>query len=429
MRPFRKANLLIIGAGLAGTVLGIALARRGVACTVVDRGVDFRPQFRGEIIQPYGTLLLERLGLLDRIQSVGCARVTRFVSAFPMLDERPCAELRLNQSTDLPPYAVTCRHHLLYGALRTGLRQASGVELLEGWRVMGLSRRADGRWGVDLLDPAGGRARISSGLVIGADGARSLLHSVADFAVRTAEASTWLLGKVSRIAGPADATFHFCAGRRWVAYLFPVGKDTRRVSIHLPSEAVPRDREAREGSFARLLDDAGRALGVQSAGGEPVEVLQAVPAPVLRAGIRCRDGLCLIGDAVGTVNPITGHGLTLACHDAVVLADAITELGAARVQEQGALAERLAGVDAYRQAVQHYSDLLVEGCFAPWSDNRYRQLAAGFGAIPRLSLLLQDAPWLEQLIQTQRRISEILVARTEALTGDSRPQRRGCLPC
>jgi squalene monooxygenase len=419
--PTRHTNLLIIGAGIAGTVLGVALARRGLACTIVDRSLSFRPQFRGEIIQPYGTLLLERLGLLEPIQSVGSARVTRFVSAFPMIDGQPRAQQFVDPNTRLSNYAATCRHHLLYGALRTSLKQQPDVELLEGWRVVRLSRQPDRRWSLEMLDPSGGRARISAGLVIGADGARSLLHSVTDFGVRSAEAKTWLLGAVDRTAAPGDDTFHFCAGRRWAAYLFPVGRGTRRVSVQLPSEAVPMDRGDRERAFARLLGDAALALGMETADTETVECLQAVPAPVLRTGARCRDGLCLIGDAVGTVNPITGHGLTLACHDAVVLAEAVAELGGFGVEDQAALAERLAAPDPYRQEVQRFSDLLVEGCFSRWSEGHYRQFAAGFGAIPRVSLLLEGAPWLEQLMRTQQRIGAVLAELSQSLAGDPQP--------
>ncbi|MGW2914690.1 FAD-dependent monooxygenase [Streptomyces asoensis] len=69
----RDMDVLIVGAGPTGLVLGIDLARRGVRALVVERGEGLAPGSRGKGLQPRTLEVYEDLGVLDEILAAGGA--------------------------------------------------------------------------------------------------------------------------------------------------------------------------------------------------------------------------------------------------------------------------------------------------------------------------------------------------------------------
>ncbi len=59
-----RADVVIVGAGGGGAILGLALARKGVQVVVLEQASGPPGGLRGEIVQPNGQEILDRLGLL-----------------------------------------------------------------------------------------------------------------------------------------------------------------------------------------------------------------------------------------------------------------------------------------------------------------------------------------------------------------------------
>lgn len=66
-----ETGVIIVGGGIAGCALAIALARRGIACTIVERETRWRPTSSGIFIYANGLRALDRLGLLDEMCAAG----------------------------------------------------------------------------------------------------------------------------------------------------------------------------------------------------------------------------------------------------------------------------------------------------------------------------------------------------------------------
>src|SRR6266481_810513 len=60
-------NVCVVGAGPAGLMLGLLLAKRGVEVIVLEAHETFDREFRGEVLQPSTAHLLDELGLLEYI--------------------------------------------------------------------------------------------------------------------------------------------------------------------------------------------------------------------------------------------------------------------------------------------------------------------------------------------------------------------------
>ena len=59
----KTADVVVVGAGVAGAALGTVLARDGLDVVVLERQTRYRDKVRGEFLAPWGVAELDRLGL------------------------------------------------------------------------------------------------------------------------------------------------------------------------------------------------------------------------------------------------------------------------------------------------------------------------------------------------------------------------------
>src|SRR5213594_5118921 len=62
-----QTDVGVVGAGGGGAVLALALAKQGISTVVLDQAIGPPGGLRGEILQPNGQQVLDRLGLLGQL--------------------------------------------------------------------------------------------------------------------------------------------------------------------------------------------------------------------------------------------------------------------------------------------------------------------------------------------------------------------------
>lgn len=77
-RAMIETDVAIVGAGGGGAVLALLLAQKGVRSLVLERAAGPPQGLRGEILQPNGQRVLDRLGLLDTLPAQAVRSVHRF---------------------------------------------------------------------------------------------------------------------------------------------------------------------------------------------------------------------------------------------------------------------------------------------------------------------------------------------------------------
>jgi 2-polyprenyl-6-methoxyphenol hydroxylase-like FAD-dependent oxidoreductase len=165
VRPLRPVT--IVGGGLAGLTLGLALRQEGVPVTLWEAGRYPRHRVCGEFISGRGRAVLRALGLEERLAAHGALSATTasFHSATFSGEARPLPEPALCLSRHTMDALLAEAFVARGGELRAGERWAGDVSspgvvlasgrrpapLAEGWRWFGLKAHAIGvELGADL---------------------------------------------------------------------------------------------------------------------------------------------------------------------------------------------------------------------------------------------------------------------------------------
>lgn len=331
----REYDAIIAGARCAGAATAMLLARRGLRVLVVDRSsygadtISTHALMRGAVMQ------LARWGVLDAIKAEGSQPVTR--ATFHYGDEAVTVPIRPGDGVD----ALYAPKRTVLDPVLVDAARDWGAEVRYGVTLTGLIRSADGRVrGAALQDRAGAVSEVSAGLVIGADGVRSTVASLAG-------AETLVEGKAA-----AGVIFGYFAGLpnegyRWfyrpgmTAGAIPTSDGETCVFLALPA-ATLRDGTARpdERFRAGLAAIDGRLAG---------QVARAAPVGRLRlfGGVRgylrraTGPGWALVGDAGYFKDPVTAHGITDAFRDAELLTRAVASGTDQALEDYGYLRDAL----------------------------------------------------------------------------------------
>ena len=310
----------VAGAGPAGAVLALLLARAGIAVTLLEAHGDFDRQFRGDTLHPSTMELMDQLGLAGRLLELQHTEVSSVT--LPLGDGAISVAPFRHLRTRFPFIAMLPQPAFLKfitdeAAKYPNFRLVMGARVEQLLTERGVVRgvRYQGHDGIHEL-----RALLT----VAADGRFSRIRKLADFgAVTTSPPIDVLWFRLPR--RPSDTeeaqgkfrNGHFMImlnrGDQWqCAYLIVKGtfgklraggiEGLRRAVAETAPDFADRVDVLRSWKDASLL---------------------TVASDRLRRWYR--PGLLLIGDAAHVMSPVGGVGINVAIGDAVAAANALTE--------------------------------------------------------------------------------------------------------
>jgi 2-polyprenyl-6-methoxyphenol hydroxylase-like FAD-dependent oxidoreductase len=340
-----ETTCCIAGGGPAGMMLGLLLARAGVAVIVLEKHGDFLRDFRGDTIHPSTLEVMHELGLAEELfrlphqkapELTGqVGRATGTLADFRHLPVRS-PFIALMPQWDFLNFLA--RHAARHANFRLLLDTSAEGLIEEGGQVRGIRARHEKE-----------AIEIRADLVIGADGRHSTVRERAGLAVEVLGAPMDVLWfRLPRHEGdPSTTTGRFESGRIFV--------QIHRGDYWQCGYVIPK------GSFEGL-----KAKGLQAFQGEVASIsglplhrlaeiadwdqVKLLTVAVDRLRQWHRPGLLCIGDAAHAMSPVGGVGINLAIQDAVATANLLwqplrerrlTDEDLARVQQRRALPTRL----------------------------------------------------------------------------------------
>ncbi|MCQ3003314.1 2-octaprenyl-3-methyl-6-methoxy-1,4-benzoquinol hydroxylase [Pseudomonas syringae] len=317
-----RADLLIVGAGMVGSALALALQGSGLNVIVVDGGpLSVKPFDAQAMFEPRVSALsaasqriLQRLGAWEGIAS----RRTSPYGEMQVWDGSGTGQIHFSAASvhaDVLGHIVENR--VVQDALLDRLHDCD-IGLLANARLEQMRRSGDD-W---LLTLADGRL-LRAPLVIAADGANSAVrrltgtqtrewdyqHHAIVTSVRTSNPHRKTAWQRFTDNGPLAFLPLQREGEHWCSIVWSVTpKEAERLTA-LDDDAFCRELEqAFEGRLGLVLT---------------VDPRVCVPLRQRHAKRYVAEGLALIGDAAHTIHPLAGQGVNLGFLDAAVLAEVL----------------------------------------------------------------------------------------------------------
>jgi len=288
----RDCEVIVVGAGPAGIVTAIAARRRGLHATVLDSRTPPIDKPCGEGILPQGVAALSALGISLPPENCFPFRGIRFV------DEEHSARADFADATGLSMRRVKLHQLLVDRAME------AGVEF---------------HWGARVTRMDGGAVTTAQGKffykwLVGADGQNSRVRKWAGLEPRIVAKRRYGFCSHFQVQPWSDmAEVHWARGCQ--IFITPLAGQEVGVAV------LSRDPQFRlESALAHFPAIAKQLRKAQPTTRElgDTTILRILPAVT-------RGRAALVGDASGTVDAVTGHGLSLSFQQASALAESMQQ--------------------------------------------------------------------------------------------------------
>ncbi|MEV8315753.1 FAD-dependent oxidoreductase [Streptomyces sp. NPDC059900] len=339
------AQVCVVGGGPAGLTLAVELAKRSVSVVVLEQSGHFDRSFRGESVSPDSVWLLDRLGVLGRLDGA-----YQQMHRMEIVDSGS-AVLRAD-FTRFPyphPYPVEMPQPALLSALAgLGEEHAEHFTLLRKATAVGLVREGEGPvTGVRARTPDG-EVTVHAALTVAADGRFSKVREMSRLPYTRLPLErdvVWL--KLPFPAEWDDRTYRIRIEGDQHGLFIPTRPDSVRVGFNIPKGGLKELRAkglpALYERLDRLAPELSGAVRSEIRSWSDTSMLDIFTTLVPRWSC---PGLVLTGDAAHTLTPILGQGVNHAIIDAVTLAPLVERAFGAG----GSVAELARACEEFQQA-------------------------------------------------------------------------------
>jgi 2-polyprenyl-6-methoxyphenol hydroxylase-like FAD-dependent oxidoreductase len=308
-------DLVTIGGGLGASALAIAVARHGARVLVLEKEKRFRDRVRGESLVPWGVAEAHELGISDVLLKT-CAKEMPWV-------EMGWGPRNLAETTAQRMPSWSYCHPEMQSALLAEAENA-GAHVRREVAVQGLELRSGEP--IVIARSAAGEERISTRLVVAADGRGSAVRKWAGFASQKRFLPFHFAGVLlTGVAGRDDiVSFLFNPDLGAVAGIVP--QSQQRCRAYLGYSGERRLNLQGNDKLELFLEESKRVSPIVREAYAHVE--QIGPLATFETGESWvdrpyHDGVALLGDAAGTSDPSFGQGMATTLRDARVLRDAL----------------------------------------------------------------------------------------------------------
>ncbi len=353
----------IVGAGPAGAMLALLLARAGIAVVLLEEHMDFDRDFRGDTIHPSVMQNLCEIGLDDAVLALPHTEMRTITI---QTDDGPLTVADFGQLKAAYPFISFMPQKLFLERITAEAARYPNFRLVMGARVEDLVTEGDGDASIVrgvVYRGQDGWHEVRALLTVGCEGRFSRLRRLGGFTpITTSPPMDVLWFRLPRLANdPPDVVARVGNGR----FLILLNRDTQwQVAAIIPKGSYQELRAAGIEALHAVVTSAAPELADRVAMITDWKQVSLLSVASDRLAQWYKPGLLLIGDAAHTMSPVGGVGINYAIQDAVVAANVLYQplrdgrvetRQLAEVQRQRELPTRViqaVQVQAQRQAIR-----------------------------------------------------------------------------
>lgn len=323
-RLHHEADVLIVGAGILGTALAVALGNQGRSVLLLEKSLKEPDRIVGELLQPGGVRALEKLGLGGCLEGIDAIRVYGYnVSYYG-------AEVLIPYTDPADPTAKVEGRSFHHGRLIMRLREAAkanpNVTVVETTVTSTVeSRYTEEVLGVECLTNQK-KDYYFAPLTVIADGYGSKFRKQYLPRAPTVKSKFWGLELIDAVL-PSPGHGHVILSNCPPILCYQIGARETRILVdipeNLPSASVKNGGV--KGHFRNaVLPNLPACLRPSFQAAIEKGSFRSMPNSFLPSTTNKTRGLIFLGDALNMRHPLTGGGMTVAFNDVLVTQDLLS---------------------------------------------------------------------------------------------------------
>ena len=380
-RLHHDADVVIVGAGILGSALAIALADQGRSVILLERSLKEPDRIVGELLQPGGVEALEKLGLRQCLEDIDAIKVKGYdVIYYDEEVEIPYPEddsLSASPASSQPPSKSrpegrSFHHGRFISRLRTAALAHPNVSVFETTVASIItSTHTSQVLGVEATTRGSEPDFFFGGLTVIADGYASKFRKTYSRHTPTSKSKFWGLELIDAdlplpnyghvLLGDGAPVLLYQIGTHETRALVDIPEDTPTASVsaggvksHLRNVVLPSLPAKVQPSFSAALDKGS---------------LRSMPNSFLPPSTNKTAGLVLLGDAMNMRHPLTGGGMTVALNDVVLLRDLLSPETVPDLADTPVVLEKMRTFHWQRKNLTSVINILAQALYSLFAAN------------------------------------------------------------
>ncbi|MEM7501708.1 MAG: NAD(P)/FAD-dependent oxidoreductase [Pseudomonadota bacterium] len=298
-----SVDILIAGAGIAGSALACALRVSGLSVMVLEKSGAALDTARGDHLRPRTVELLERWGVLQNFLAAGAEkrRASRwFTNSGELLFESTFDEL------DVPhPYYLYLNHELIGEVMLRAALEDGRIRLERPIRNFWLERNDASGVAVRVGLPGGDELTVEAALMVGADGRNSRLRKTCDIPTHVHNYARPIAVYFAKQHGRgATNPLDVHLGERFMTVVIPRMGGDCKIGVPVDADLGRQLRSAEEDQQFELLAGVFPDLPVSD-----IRFADLYPPVYLRTDTWVSNNAVLLGDACHAMHPARSQGM------------------------------------------------------------------------------------------------------------------------
>ncbi|KKZ67148.1 squalene monooxygenase [[Emmonsia] crescens] len=399
-----EADVVIVGAGIAGCALAVTLGKQGRSVLLLERWLKEPDRIVGELLQPGGVRALEQLGLKDCLEDIDAIEC-HGMDVIYHGNEVPIQYPRDEQG--MPFRGRSFHHGRFIMRLREAARGTPNVTIVETTAVSVIHSSTDNEVMGVQCTTNGQKDYFFAPLTFIADGYASKFRKQYLPTAPQVKSKFWGLelidaelprknfGHVVLPDGPPILLYQI--GTRETRILVDIPENLPSASVqnggikgHLRNVVLPSLPKCVQPSFAKALEKG---------------ALRSMPNSFLPPTTNKTPGLVFLGDSLNMRHPLTGGGMTVAFNDVVVLRNLLSPENIPDFSNKQQVLKQMSKFHWERKGLTSVINILAQALYSLYAANdpylkilqqgcfRYFQLGLVDGPIGLLAGVI-PRPWV-----------------------------------